>query len=152
MGVAMDDFGGREIAAWVVATLGTVGAAVKYLLGRVDSSYARKHADLETEEKRLQAWRDSLDRREQGERLEREARLNKLEREVHHLRRDGLVTRGVLLEVTVELRAHAPESGILERAEAHLRQKWPDYDAPTGEVPDSMASLLARLDEGGKKA
>ena len=156
-GLTMDNFSAGEVGgafAGVVALLASLGGGLSWMLNWGDRRAALR-------DRKLQAWEDSLAAREiaqrealaaQMARLEalaalRGNRLQAVEAEVGMLRRLWLDTRGVLLEVTVELQVHAPLSAALARASAHLQRCHPGYDAaPDPDLPDDLAQLAARLD------
>ncbi len=136
----MDNWNAGEIGgvfAGFVAALAALGKGVAWLLGRDD-----RRAELR--DKKLQAWEDSLARREVEQRAQTETRLVVLERQVRRLQsRLGRVS-GSLLEVTVELREVAPLNPALLRAEALLKSEF-EADPDT---PEDMLAAARKLDGG----
>jgi len=125
------------IFAGITTAVAGIWAAAKWLLGWRDG--------------KLKAWEESLDRREKALRLKTEARLVAVETEVGVLRTAFFDTRGILFEVTVEMRLQTPHSPVLARAEAQLGKRYPglhdSYATPMGPLPDDMADHVRRLDD-----
>lgn len=140
----------------IFGLLRMLGRAVSWLVERSDGR-------LREERARLEAFREFLDGKAKDYRVEIETELAEikhlataraeqvgaLDAEVAALRRLWLDTRGVLLEVTVELQVHAPQSASLVRARAHLERKFPGfYEAPETELPDDIANAARGLSRG----
>lgn len=139
----MDDWSAGDVGglfAGVVSLLGSLGLAARYLFGRADKAHA-------AEEKRLAAWRTSLDNRERNERLTRERRLARLEKAVAWLEQLTSDQREVLVKVAVELELHNPHSLALAAAKIQLTKRYPGFYEPVDdELPDDQATMVARLD------
>lgn len=144
--------------ALVLGLLRMLGKAVGWLLERGDSR-------LREERARLEVWQASLTGREVEYRTKlkseldelraaaatKETRLEAIEQDHATLCQMLIDTRGVLLEVTVELHQHAPEHELLAKARAHLERKYPglhDHYATTGTgLPDAIAARVRQLDD-----
>lgn len=139
----MDDWSAGDVGglfAGVVSLLGSLGLAARYLFGRADKAHA-------AEEKRLAAWRTSLDNRERNERLTRERRLARLEKAVAWLEQLTSDQREVLVKVAVELELHNPQSLALAAAKIQLTKRYPGFYEPVDdELPGDQAAVVARLD------
>lgn len=148
----MSDLNAGEVGgvlAGAIAILAAVGKALAWLLNW-------QGARREGKEERLRVWEASLDRREHDYREDIEKDLDELRAEAATLRGDVARTRTqqaaigfLLLEVTLELRAHVPGSPALVRIAAVLRRVYP----PEHGIPPEMAELLRALEiEQGRSA
>ena len=125
-------------ASTLFGTWKGIGALIKWLAGRSESHDAR-----------LRSWEESLQRREKEYREEIEDRLKKVidrtavqDKQLVRLFRQVKVTRHSLVEVTVELKALAPESEAVARAETMLREAFP----PEWNLPEDIVDLAHMLD------
>lgn len=132
-GISLGESGG--IFAGVVALLALLGKGIMWVTNLHEERSASKAA-------KLQAWEDSLARREQEQRAELEEKFGELQAEVatSHSQIGALAV--ALFDVTSALRGNDPTSPALTRAAATLRAAFPmDHN-----VPVTFRELLARLD------
>lgn len=132
----MDDWGSTAAQAGgafalVLGGVAAIGKALAWLL-----NWQGERSDAKSA--KLQAWEDSLDRREKDQRTRLEARFARLEGLV-------IVLRDSLLDVTVELRLHDPQSAALAKATEVLRGAFP----PEFALPADMMNLTRKLDGEG---
>lgn len=118
----------------VLAGLAALGKTLAWLLNWRDE----RNDGRET---RLAKWEASLARRERDQRDEMEAKFDALEARLETLTGENHVLAASLIEVTSELRVHAPRSPALQRAAAALRMAFP--------LEHDFETLLARLDKAG---
>jgi hypothetical protein len=131
----MDNFDAGQaggIFAGVIAALVAIGKGVGWLINW-------KGARERSEAARLRAWEQSLDRREQKQRMETEHRLAAFEDKLSAV---SLVS----FEMLGELQRLDPASPTLVRAREVLRKVFPvDPDSP-----EVLRTLVRRLDHPDK--
>ena len=119
------------VVAVGVAAGGSVWAGIRWLFTWTDRRAIRRDA-------KLQAWEDSLDRREREQHVLLESRLAAMAEALNAM-------RAALIESTHALRRLDPENAALAKAEAALRAAYP-VDFAT---PFDLTALTAKLDVKG---
>lgn len=131
----MDNLSAGEVGgifAGIVALLAAIGKGLAWAVGWADRRDENRAA-------KLKAWEESLNRRELDQRKATGVRLRAMETALTLMRR-------ALLDVTGELRQHAPRSEALANAELALRTAFPiEWD-----MPAELEDLLHKFDEGKK--
>lgn len=141
------DYGGAF--AGVVAALAALGKGIAWLLNWQGAREDRRAA-------KLQAWEDSLTRREKEQREELERRFEQRDaavadrdKAIDELRHQVGALGASLFDVTAALRTENPTSPALARAAASLRTAFPaEVDVPIGLA--ELIATLDRKDEEGK--
>jgi thiazole synthase ThiGH ThiG subunit len=136
------------VLAAVLAALGAIGGFVRWALGWGQSQTKLREAKLERWEKRLTdreiEYREKIEAELGQLRTDIARQSAKHARQIAALRRHHAATRSVLLEVTVELRTHAPDSEALARAHHNLSLAFPlDPD-----IPDDMVAAAREIGDG----
>lgn len=134
----MDNWSAGEaggIFAGLVALLASIGGGIRWLLSWGD----RRAQDREA---KLSRWEESLITRERDYRVTMEREFALVKREMAVLRRELDATRSVLVEVTAELRHHAPESEAMKRAEMLMHNAFP-LDS---RLPDELTERARKLE------
>jgi hypothetical protein len=119
-----------------VALLASIGGGIRGLIGWGDRRASLRDA-------KLARWEESLVARERNYRVTMETELDELKRDLAVLRGELQTTRSVVVEVTTELRHHAPDSEALKRAEMLMHNAFP-LDA---RVPAEQVALAGRLEK-----
>lgn len=131
------------LLAGVVAGLGALGGFVRWALGWGQSQAKLREAKLERWERRLTEreieYRETIEAELAQLRAEIARQSVAHAREIRALRQNHAETRSVLLDVTVELRVHAPDSEALARAHKNLSIAYPLE--PNADLPDDMTKL-----------
>lgn len=153
----MENWSSGDLIAAAAAGGGVLAAVAKalgWLIGLVDRRMARREA-------RLNAWEEGLQAREKAYRKQIEDELDEVRAEMAQIRREHATeiaalrdhhaqTREVLLDVTVELRVHAPRSEALSRAHKLLSLALPvDHRTPASIT--SLADQVAAKHVADKK-
>jgi hypothetical protein len=149
----MDDWGPvfktGGIAAIALAVVQALAKLIAWLLNWNKAREEGHAAELRAREEAVTAreviYAEKLDNRISGleDTVDRQAKvITELSKGYHSL-------RNVTLEVTVELRTHAPGSRALARAEAHLREIYPMYGQPVNHDISSFGDALDRLNKKG---
>ncbi len=120
--------GDAGIVAVGIAAGGSVLGGLRWLITWTDRRALRRDA-------KLQAWEESLTRREQEQRALLESRLEVMASALNAM-------RSALIEATHALRRLDPENAALARAEMALRAAYP-VDLAT---PADLDALAAQLD------
>jgi len=142
-GVSAGEAGG--MIAGIVALLYAFGRGIGWVWNKIEQRVDSRAAENASERDRLSAWSKSLEeevkRYREGIRVELEA----VKLELGELRLQNVALASALLDVSLEHAELAPNSPVLVRLGAALRQV---FKVP-GEIPAEMAVLLSRLEARG---
>lgn len=145
MGAArMDNLSAGEVGgifAGVIAVLAAAGKGLAWLLNW-------NNERTEAKQKRLDAWEESLARREREYREGIETELAELKGEMMRLRTQQGALSFSLLEVAIAHRNKDPESPALARAAAALKQAFPPEFGFPPEIAELIHALETKVSEG----